>query len=45
MMSEPSVVWMSSTRSGEKKCLVPSIWEVNSTPASVILRMWASEKT
>jgi hypothetical protein len=45
MMSEPMLFWMLMTFSGEKKCLLPSWWERNSTPSSESLRMSFRLKT
>ena len=45
MMSAPSAICTSIECSGEKKCLLPSRCERNSTPSSVTLRSSESENT
>jgi hypothetical protein len=44
-MSAPMLRWMSITFSGVNRCLLPSMWLLNFTPSSVILRMSLSECT
>ena len=38
MMSAPMLRWMSMEVSGLNRCLLPSMWLLNVTPSSVILR-------
>ncbi len=44
-MSEPSTFWMCMLSSGPRNTRLPSVGAAKCTPASVILRLCASEKT